>query len=61
MKSFPTVAYGLLLFQNNPTNLTAFPPIKIAGAMMLFSVVFVLFISFRKKLIGDLTVGGLKG
>ena len=59
--SVPVLSYGLYEFNlsNNPVITST--PHKLAGAMIVFIPVFVLFCAFSKKLIeGNLTMGGVK-
>lgn len=61
LPSHPTIAYALYCFQTNSSSTVSFVPAKLAACIIVFVPVFVLFLIFRKKLIGNLTVGGLKG
>ena len=61
MPSFPTVAYGLFYFNTANTNEVAKVPLQFAGCMLLFLPIMVVFILFHNKMIGNLTLGGLKG
>lgn len=62
MPSWPNVSYGAWLFQFNVENpLVAVPPIQLAGMPILASPVFILFMIFRNKMMGSMTLGGLKG
>lgn len=59
--SHPTAAYGLYLYQFSSGSDISSTPMKLAGAIIVFLPVFVLFLVTKKRLIGNLTVGGLKG
>lgn len=62
LPSYPTMSYGAWLFQFNVENPdVAVAPIQLAGLFSLTAPILVLFIIFRNKLIGSLTMGGLKG
>ena len=62
LPSYPTMSYGAWLFQFNVENPdVAVAPIQLAGLLSLAFPVFILFIIFRNKLMGSLTIGGLKG
>lgn len=61
LPSKPTIAFALYEFQNTSINEVSHVPAKMAGSFIVFIPVFILFLIFRKKLIGNLTVGGLKG
>lgn len=59
LPSMPTASLGLFhFFQNhNVDNI----PKKMAGGVLVFLPVFIIFILFRNKIMGDLTEGGIKG
>lgn len=59
LPSRPTASLGLFhFFQNhNVGNI----PKKMAGGVLVFLPVFIIFILFRNKIMGDLTEGGIKG
>ena len=59
--SRPTVAYGLFYKKNVPTGSFSKEPMQITGCMFLTIPIMVVFVIFQKKLIGNLTVGGIKG
>ncbi len=63
MRSFPTAAVGLFKFVYYPSTGTGAPPdnMLLAGCMILFIPVFILFICFKDIFMGNLTVGGIKG
>ncbi len=62
LPSYPNMSYGAWLFQFNTENPdVAIPPIQIAGLLSLAFPIFILFLIFRNKLMGSLTLGGLKG
>ena len=62
LPSYPNLSYGAYQFQFSVADVNiATPPIQIAGLLMLAVPVFVLFMVFRNKLMGSLTLGGLKG
>lgn len=58
--SYPTMAYGLYLFSNDTTNALSTIPMKITGCMIMMLPIMVLFLCFHKRLIGNLSMGGLK-
>ncbi len=61
MPSSPTLAYGLYMFSfSNKNARISSVPMKMAGCMVLFIPIFIVFIIFQKHLIGNVTVGGLK-
>ena len=58
--SHPTLAYGLYLFSNSADNELATIPMKITGCMLMMVPILILFLIFRKRLIGNISIGGLK-
>ena len=61
MPNHPTVAYGLFSYANSSANSTSSAPMRLTGAMLVFLPVFVIFLIFHKRILGNITVGGLKG
>lgn len=61
LPSYPMAAYGLYLFSQSTNNATASVPMRMAGSFLLCLPIAILFFIFRKKLIGNIAVGGLKG
>jgi len=62
LPSFPTISVGLMYFTSfNYSAELKSAPIQTAACMMVFIPVFIVFIVFRNKLMGNLTMGGLKG
>ena len=61
MPSYPTFAYGLFKFNDNANTLVASVPSKLAGCMLIMFPILVVFFVFRKKMMGGLNMGGLKG
>lgn len=57
--SYPVVAYGLFKFRSNPMPPSV--PAQLAGCSLVILPTLTLFIIFRKKLIGNLSIGGIKG
>jgi len=61
MPSKPTIAYGLYHFVNGSYEVeTSNLPMKLAGCMVVAIPLFVLFLGFQKRLLGNLSMGGLK-
>lgn len=57
--NLPTASFGLFRFlQNTRVNE---PPLKMMGSMLLLIPILTFFAIFNKKLMGNLTVGGVKG
>lgn len=64
MPNKPTAAYGLYYFSEGPgknANQTSTTPMKLAGAVVVTVPIIIVFSIFKDKLIGNLTMGGLKG
>lgn len=61
MPNHPVAAYGLFRYNQSTESAISTTPMKIAGCMIVFMPIFVLFLVTKNKLIGNLTVGGLKG
>ena len=62
LPSYPSMSYGAWLFQFNVENPdVAVAPIQLAGLLTLAFPVFILFMIFKDKMMGSLTIGGLKG
>jgi multiple sugar transport system permease protein len=61
MPSYPTIAYGLYFVTNNSVNGMSATPMRMAASMLMLIPILVLFLTFHKRLLGNLTVGGIKG
>lgn len=61
LPSHPTIAYGLYYFCNSTTQTANSITVRLAACMIVSIPILVVFILFRKKLMGNMTVGGLKG
>jgi len=61
MSAYPTIAYGVFLFNFTTLNELSSVPMKLSGAMLLFVPILSIFLIFHKRLMGNVTVGGLKG
>ncbi len=57
----PTAAVGVQYFEVGGDNANSGIPVRLAACMLLMLPVVTLFFVFRKKLVGNLTVGGIKG
>ena len=60
MPSFPTISLGLYNLVSGTKNGTASTQGELAAAMIVFIPNFTVFIIFRDKLIGNISMGGLK-
>ena len=60
--SHPTIVYGLFKVMTDPTgsSVRGHIPVQMAGCTMITLPVITLFIIFRNKLMGNLTIGGVK-
>lgn len=56
----PTLAVGLFNYSASTINAISSTPLKLAGALMIFVPIFVLFIFMQKQLIGGMSMGGVK-
>ena len=61
LPSFPTVAYGLFYMKFVSTQSFGKIPMQLTGCIIMCIPSLVLFLIFQEKLMGNLTVGGLKG
>ena len=61
MPSRPTIAYGLYTFTRTSTNESSFVTKHVAACMMVTLPIFIVFLLFKDKLIGNMAVGGIKG
>ena len=57
----PTVAYGVFQFSNSGETGASSVPVVLAGSIVTMIPILVVFILFKDKFIGNLTVGGIKG
>ena len=58
--SRPTLSYGLFLFTQATGQKVKALPVKLAACYMLMIPILVVFVVFQKKLIGNVSMGGLK-
>ena len=56
----PTLSYGLFIFQNK-NSVSGDTPLKFASAMLTCVPVLILFVIFKDKIMGNVTMGGIKG
>lgn len=61
LPDYRTASYGLFVIYSSTAGDMSYPPIKIAGGIIVFLPILVLFIIFRNKIMGNLTEGGIKG
>ncbi len=61
MPSHPTLAYGLYVYVNGSYEIEiSNTPYQLAGCMLMAVPLFIIFIAFQKKLLSNLSMGGLK-
>lgn len=60
LPDYPPLALGLYLFNSSTDNAISSVPIKMAGCFMVTIPILVVFIVFQDKLMGNLSMGGLK-
>ncbi|MBO7344395.1 MAG: carbohydrate ABC transporter permease [Clostridia bacterium] len=61
MPSKPTIAYGLYAFTHTSSNEASFVTVRVAACMMVTLPIFIVFVLFKDKLVGNMAVGGIKG
>ncbi len=61
LPSYPTIARGMYVMASTNGNAMSYVPMRMACAMMMVIPILVLFSIFQKRLLGNLTVGGIKG
>ena len=58
---YPTVALGAYRFSVSQEGELGSIEMKVAGAMLVFIPIFIVYAVFNKRLMGNLTLGGVKG
>lgn len=61
LPSYPTIAQGMYTVAITPTQGMSYVPMRISAAILMLVPILVLFLCFQKRLLGNLTVGGVKG
>lgn len=61
LPSIPTLAYGIYKFKDAADNVANWPPLQITACVMLMLPLLILFVSFKKHLMGNIRIGGVKG
>lgn len=61
LPSRPTLSYGLYYVSNYTANMISTVPLRMAGCIIILIPILVLFIAFSDKLMGNITLGGVKG
>ena len=60
LQAYPTISMGLLSFQFSTRIEIAGEPVKLAAAIMVFIPIFSVFLIFQNRLMGNITMGGVK-
>lgn len=60
MPTHPTLAYGVYLMSQSKDNAMSNTPAKIASCMVLAVPILLTFIAFRNKILGNVSMGGVK-
>ena len=61
MPDIPTVAYGLFRFQFSTGQESSSITVQLAGCTIVMFPILVLYMCFKKQLIGNIAIGGIKG
>lgn len=61
LPSIPTLAFAIYKFKDATDNVANWPPMQITACVMLMMPLLILFISFKKYLMGNIRIGGVKG
>ena len=60
LPSHPTLAYGIYDLSKTNINDLNNVPARVAGCVILLVPILTVFISFRKKIMGNISIGGIK-
>lgn len=61
LPTHPTIAYGLFEYMRSGNNaISGSTPMRLCGCMIIFIPIFVLFVIFRDKIMGNMSYGGVK-
>ena len=61
LPSYPTIAVGMQYMAATNAEELQYIPIKLAAAVIMIVPILIVFLVFHKKLLGNLTMGGIKG
>lgn len=61
LPSYPTIAYGLFSFMRSTSTVASSVTLHFTACMLVMLPTLVLYLVFRNRLIGTMSVGGLKG
>ena len=60
MSSYPPVAVGLFKYSLSAENATSWPTMKVTGSILMAVPTLIIFMIFHDKIIGNITIGGVK-
>ena len=60
MPSFPTLSVGIFRLASSTVKGLNYVPMRMAGCVMLVLPIFILFMCFRNRIIGNVSMGGVK-
>ena len=61
LPSYPTLAYGVFTLATTSVNNMSTVPMRMASAVMMLIPILVVFLIFQKKIMSNVSVGGIKG
>ncbi len=61
LPSYPTAALGMFRMAKTTLNGLSEVPMRMAAAMLILIPILIVFLCFHKRMLGNLTVGGIKG
>lgn len=61
LEHYPTIALGMYDMANTAENGMSTVPMRMTGAMLMLVPILAVFLVFQKYLVGNITVGGIKG
>ena len=61
IKDYPVLAYGMFSFYQSTETAIQSVPVKLAGILLMAIPIIIMFAVFNKKLMVNLSVGGIKG
>ncbi len=61
LPSYPTIAYGLFGAVNSTVKGLETTPMRLAAAIIMLVPILIVFLCTQKRLLGNLTIGGVKG
>ena len=61
MPTYPTIAQGVFVMAQSSMNGLSTVPMRMTGTMIMLIPILIVFLVFQKRLLGNLTVGGIKG